>query len=394
MRALCWNGVNDLSVETVDDPTIVNPRDVVLRVDLTATCGSDLHFIDGYLPGMRAGDVFGHEFMGEVVETGPGVRDRRVGDRVVVPSFIACGSCWYCEHQLFSLCDTTNPNAALQQPALGYPTGGIYGYTHPFGGYQGSHAQYVRVPFGDVNCFPVPEAVTDLQALFVSDAAPTAATGVDFCDIAPGDTVAVFGAGGVGLMAAALARLGGAGRVVVIDRLPERLELARSRAGAETIDYTAVDSVQEALREMTGGRGPDSVIEAVGMEGHGTGAQQVYDRVKQAVRLETDRATPLREAILAVRKGGVVAVLGVYGVTDKFPTGLVINKGLTLRAAQQHGQRYVPRLLEQIAAGELDTAFLATHQMPLEDAVHGYQLFKDKADGCVRAAFRPHAPAA
>ncbi|GAB3462038.1 zinc-dependent alcohol dehydrogenase [Kineococcus endophyticus] len=389
MRALVWNGVNDLAVETVPDPHVVNPRDVVLEVSLTTTCGSDLHFIDGYLPGMRKGDVFGHEFTGTIVEVGPEVRDRKVGDRVVVPSFIACGNCWYCDRQLYSLCDTTNPNAAAQQPLLGYPSGGIYGYTHPFGGYAGSHAQFVRVPFGDVNCFPVPEAVDDLSALFVSDAVPTGFMGADFCDISPGDTVAVFGAGAVGLMAAAGAKILGAERVIVLDRLPERLAAARDHVGAETVDYSDVDSVQEALREATGGRGPDAVVEAVGMEGHGTGLQNVVDRAKQAVRAETDRATPLREAVLACRKGGVVALLGVYGLTDSFPTGVVLNKGLTIRAAQQHGQRYVPRLLHHLAAGELQTSFLATHRMPLEDAVEGYRIFKEKEDGCLRAVFSP-----
>jgi len=389
VRALVWNGINDLAVETVPDARLVNPRDVVLRVIATTTCGSDLHFIDGYLPGMLPGDVFGHEFMGEVVEVGPEVRRVRVGDRVVVPSFIACGSCWHCARGEFSLCDTTNPNAAAQQPLLGYPSGGIYGYTHPFGGYAGSHAGFVRVPFGDVNCFSVPEGVSDVAALFVSDAAPTGYMGADFCEITPGDTVAVFGAGAVGLMAAASARLMGAERVIVVDRLPERLEKARTVAGAETLDYSAVDSVQEVLRETTGGRGPDAVIEAVGMEGHGTGVQEKLDRAKQALRLETDRATPLREAILACRKGGVVSVLGVYGLTDSFPMGDIVNKGLTLRSAQQHGQRYVPRLLEHVAAGELDTAALMTHEMPLEDAVRGYEIFKEKQDGCLRAVFHP-----
>lgn len=389
MRALVWNGVNDLAVETVPDPHVLNPRDVVLEVSLTTTCGSDLHFIDGYLPGMRKGDVFGHEFMGTVVEVGPEVRDRKVGDRVVVPSFIACGNCWYCDRQMYSLCDTTNPNAAAQQPLLGYPSGGIYGYTHPFGGYAGSHAQFVRVPFGDVNCFPVPEGVDDLSALFVSDAVPTGFMGADFCDISPGDTVAVFGGGAVGLMAAAGAKILGAERVIVVDRLPERLAAARDHVGAETIDYSEVDSVQEALRETTGGRGPDAVVEAVGMEGHGTGLQNVVDRAKQAVRAETDRATPLREAVLACRKGGVVAVLGVYGLTDSFPTGVVLNKGLTIRSAQQHGQRYVPRLLRHLAEGELQTSFLATNRMPLEDAVEGYRIFKEKEDGCLRAVFSP-----
>ncbi|ABS05822.1 zinc-dependent alcohol dehydrogenase [Kineococcus radiotolerans] len=389
MRALVWNGVNDLAVETVADPTVLNPHDVVLKVSLTTTCGSDLHFIDGYLPGMQPGDVFGHEFMGVVVEVGPEVRSTAVGDRVVVPSFIACGTCAYCKREMYSLCDTTNPNGALQQPLLGYPSGGIYGYTHPFGGYAGSHAEYVRVPFGDVNCFPVPEGVDDVSALFTSDAVPTGFMGADFCDITPGDTVAVFGAGAVGLMAAASARLLGAERVIVVDRLASRLTLARDRIGAETIDYSEVDSVQEVLRESTGGRGPDAVIEAVGMEGHGTGLQNVVDRAKQAVRLETDRATPLREAVLACRKGGVVSILGVYGLTDSFPTGVVLNKGLTIKAAQQHGQRYVPRLLAHLAAGELDTSFLATHRMSLEDSVEGYRIFKEKEDDCLRAVFQP-----
>ncbi|MBF6440922.1 glutathione-dependent formaldehyde dehydrogenase [Nocardia farcinica] len=389
MRALCWNGVNDLAVETVEDPRLVNPHDVIVRVRLTTTCGSDLHFIDGYLPGMRAGDVFGHEFMGEIVEVGREVRDRKVGDRVVVPSFIGCGTCFYCTRDMYSLCDTTNPNAELQQPVFGYPTGGIYGYTHPFGGYQGSHAEYVRVPFGDVNSFVVPEGITDEQALFVSDAVPTGLMGADFCDIAPGDTVAVWGSGGVGLMAGHTARLLGAGRVVVIDRIPERLALARKHFDAETIDYTAVDSVQEALREMTGGRGPDACIDAVGMEGHGTGLQQIYDRAKQLLRLETDRATPLREAILACRKGGVVAVLGIYGLTDKFPMGVVTNKGLTIRTAQQHGQRYVPRMFDHILQGDLDPSYLVTHDLSLEDGPRGYEVFKNKEEGCVRAVFRP-----
>ncbi|WFS10968.1 zinc-dependent alcohol dehydrogenase [Rhodococcus aetherivorans] len=388
MRALCWMGVNDLSVETVEDPKLLNPHDVIVEVRLTTTCGSDLHFIDGYLPGMRESDVFGHEFMGDVVEKGAEVTSVNVGDRVVVPSFIGCGACWYCDHDLYSACDTTNPNAAMQQPLLGYPSGGIYGYTHPFGGYQGSHAQYVRVPFGDVNCFPIPEGITDEQALFLSDAVPTGYMGADFCDISPGDTVAVWGAGGVGLMAAVSARILGAERVIVVDRLGERLDLA-ARLGLETIDYSAEDSMQEALRESTGGRGPDACIEAVGMEAHGTGLMQIYDRVKQALRMETDRATPLRQAIMACRKGGVVSVLGVYGLTDKFPMGLLTNKSLTLRTAQQHGQRYVPRLFEHVQAGKLDPSLLITHDMSLEDSVRGYEMFKDKKDGCVRAVFRP-----
>jgi len=388
VRALCWNGVNDLAVETVPDATIVNPHDVVLEVGLTVTCGSDLHFIDGYLPGMRQGDVFGHEFMGRVVEVGSAVTRTKVGDRVTVPSFVSCGECWYCSHDMPSLCDTSNPNAALQQPVLGHPGGGIYGYTHPFGGYQGSHAQYVRVPFADTNCFVVPDGVTDVQALFVSDALATGYTGAVFCDITPGDTVAVFGAGGVGIMAAASARALGAARTVVVDRFPERLALAEAQ-GSEVLDYSSVDSVQEALREMTGGRGPDAVIEAVGMEGHGTGLQNVVDRAKQVVRASTDRATPLRESLLACRKGGVVSVLGVYGLTDSFPMGIVTNKGLTIRSAQQYGQVHVPAMFEHIQRGAIDPTPLATHTMSLEDSVEGYRLFKEKEDGCIRAVFRP-----
>jgi threonine dehydrogenase-like Zn-dependent dehydrogenase len=382
-------GVNDLQVNTVPDPRIVNPHDVVLRVRLTTTCGSDLHLLGGYIPTMREGDVIGHEYMGEVVETGPQTRDLRAGDRVVVPSFLGCGTCWFCEHDLWSLCDNTNPEPDLQEPVLGYPTGGIPGYTHAFSGYAGSHAEYIRVPFGDVNCFKVPDGVSDEQALFLSDAVPTGYMGADFCDITPGDTVAVWGCGAVGLMAQRSALLMGAGRVIAIDRLPERLALARDKVGAETIDYTGTDSVLEQLREMTGGRGPDACIDAVGMEAHGTGPQYAYDRVKQALHLHTDRGSALREAMIACRKGGTLSVLGVYGAIDKFPFGVLINKGLTLRAAQQHGQRYMPRMFEHLQRGDLDTSFLVTHRMSLEESPRGYELFKNKEDGCLRAVFAP-----
>jgi threonine dehydrogenase-like Zn-dependent dehydrogenase len=389
MRALCWNGINRLGVETVPDPTIVNPRDAIVRVILSTTCGSDLHFIDGYIPTMRHGDVIGHEFMGEIVEVGASVTRVKRGDRVVVPSFICCGSCWYCRNDLWSLCDNTNPNPELQEPLFGYPTAGIYGYTHAFGGYAGSHAQYVRVPHADTDCFVIPENVTDEQALFMSDAAPTGYMGAEFCNIHPGDTVAVWGCGGVGLMAQRSALLLGAGRVIGIDRFPERLKLARDMVGSVTIDYTAVDSVIDTLKELTGGRGPDACIDAVGMEAHGTGVQYAYDRVKQALHFHTDRGQALREAILACRKGGTLAILGVYGVMDKFPVGAMMNKGLTVRTAQQHGQKYVPRLLEHASRGELDPSFLVTHRFSLEDAPRGYEIFKHKIDGCVRAVFAP-----
>jgi threonine dehydrogenase-like Zn-dependent dehydrogenase len=390
MQALCWNGINDLRVQTVPDPEIVNPRDVILRVTMSSTCGSDLHFIDGYLPAMREGDVIGHEFMGEVVEVGREVRKVKKGDRVVVPSFICCGNCWYCQHDLYSLCDNTNPKADLQEPAFGYATAGIYGYTHAFGGYAGSHAQYVRVPHADTDCFLVPEGLRDEQVLFLSDAVPTGYMGAEFCNIHPGDTVAVWGCGGVGLMAMKSAFLLGAGRVIGIDRFPERLRMAREQVGADVINYAEADSVLDMLKDMTGGRGPDSCIDAVGMEAHGTGAEYAYDRTKQALHLHTDRGEALRQAIRACRKGGTLSVLGVYGVMDTFPIGVIVNKGLTVRAAQQHGQKYLPRLLEHVVKGELDPSFLATHRFPLRDAVKGYELFKKKQDGCVRAVFLPN----
>jgi threonine dehydrogenase-like Zn-dependent dehydrogenase len=389
MRALCWMGVNDLQVNTVPDPTIVNPHDVVLRVRLTTTCGSDLHLLGGYVPTMREGDVIGHEYMGEVVEVGPQVERLRVGDRVVVPSFLGCGKCWYCDHDEYSLCDNTHPKPELAEPELGYPTGGIPGYSHAFGGYAGSHAEFIRVPFGDVNCFEVPEGITDEQALFLSDGVPTGYMGADLAAIKPGDTVAVWGCGAVGLMAQKSAMIMGAERVIAIDRLPERLALARDVMGSETINYEESDSVLEELREFTFGKGPDACIEAVGMEAHGTGPQYAYDRVKQALHLETDRGSALREAMMAVRKGGTLSVVGVYGLMDKFPLGMLMNKGITLRTAQQPGQRYMPRMFEHVLKGELDPAILVTHRMSLEEAPKGYELFKDKQDGCVRAVFAP-----
>lgn len=389
MRALYWNGINDLRVGTVADPEIINPHDAILRVTMSTTCGSDLHFIHGYVPTMKPGDVIGHEFMGVVEEVGPEVKKVKKGDRVVVPSFIVCGQCWFCQQQLFSLCDNTHPKPELQEPLLGYPTAGIYGYTHAFGGYAGAHAEYVRVPFADNDCFHVPENVTDEQALFLSDAAPTGYMGADFCDIKPGDVVAVWGCGGVGLMAQQSAFLLGAERVIAIDGYPDRLRMAAENVGCETINYTEVDSIIDTLKEMTGGRGPDACIDAVGMEAFGTGIQYAYDRVKQALRLETDRGQALREAIMACRKGGVLSVLGVYGLIDKFPMGVIMNKGMTVRTAQQHGQKYMPRLLEHAARGELNPSFLATHKFSLEDAPRGYQMFDNKEDGCVRSVFIP-----
>jgi len=389
VRALCWEGVNKLSVEQIPDPEIRNDQDVVVRLLASTTCGSDLHLIGGYIPAMRAGDVIGHEFVGEVVEVGPAVRRHRVGDRVVVCSFIGCGRCWYCQNDLWSLCDNTNTNPGIGQALFGYETAGIFGYSHAMGGIRGAHAEYVRVPFADYGAFPIPEGVDDISALFASDSVPTGWMGADLGGVRPGDVVAVWGCGAVGQMAARAAILKGAERVIAIDRVPERLAMTEEHIGAEVIDYTTTDVAAE-LRERTGGRGPDVCIEAVGMEAHGTGPDYLYDQVKHQLRLQTDRPTAVRQAIHACRKGGSVFVLGVFGgVVDKFPLGMVVNKGLTLRGAQMHGQRYIPMLLDRIADGEISTSHLATHVMSLDDAPQGYDMFKHKKDGCVRAVFRP-----
>ncbi|WP_309117846.1 zinc-dependent alcohol dehydrogenase [Saccharothrix sp.] len=389
MKALCWEGVNDLRVQQVPDARIINDQDLVLKVGLSTACGSDLHLITGHIPFMQAGDVIGHEFMGEVVEVGPGVTRHRPGDRVVVCSFIGCGSCWYCTHDLWSLCDNSNTNPGITQALWGADPGAVFGYSHAMGGFKGSHAEYVRVPFADHTAIPIPDGVDDMSALFASDSVPTGWMGADLGGVAPGDVVAVWGCGAVGQMAARAAQLQGAERVVVIDRLDYRLEQAERVFGVETLNYARTD-IGAALREMTGGRGPDVCIEAVGCEAHSFGPQHVYDQVKSKLKLETDRPIAVRDAIHACRKGGTVFVLGVFsGLVDKFPLGAVMNKGLTLRAAQQHGQRYIPMLLDHIAAGRITTNHLATHVMPLDDAPRGYDLFKSKEDGCTRSVFRP-----
>jgi threonine dehydrogenase-like Zn-dependent dehydrogenase len=390
VKALQWQGVDKLSVGDVPDPQIRNSGDIIVKVNCTVTCGSDLHLLGGYIPFMEKGDVLGHEFIGEIVETGPDVRRHRVGDRVVVSSFIACGSCWYCDQQLYSLCDNGNTNPAITETLWGYAPGGCFGYSHAMGGNPGSHAEYIRVPFADVGAFAVPDAVSDERALFASDSASTGWMGADLGGVRPGDVVAVWGAGAVGQMAARAASLLGADRVIVIDRYDNRLYQAEKYAGAETVNYERT-KVAEELRERSGGRGPDVCIEAVGMEAHTPGPQFAYDQLKQQLRLQTDRPAAVREAIHACRKGGSVFVLGVYaGVVDKFPLGALMNKGLTVRGAQMHGQRYIPMLLERMARGELVTEHLATHVMPLTDAPEGYRLFKQKEDNCVRAVFLPN----
>jgi threonine dehydrogenase-like Zn-dependent dehydrogenase len=389
VKALCWEGVNEVAVERVPDPRILNEQDMIIKVRLSTVCGSDLHLLSGYVPAMRAGDVIGHEFVGEVLEVGPRVRRHAVGDRVVVCSFIGCGRCWYCEHGQWSLCDNSNTNPGIGQAMFGYETGAVFGYSHAMGGFMGSHAEYVRVPFADHTAFTIPDDVEDMSALFTSDSVPTGWMGADLGGVRPGDVVAVWGCGAVGQMAASAARALGAERVIVVDRFDYRLKMAEQHIGVETLDYTRTDIGAE-LREMTGGRGPDVCIEAVGMEAHSPGPQYAYDKVKQQLRLETDRPIAVREAIYACRKGGSVFVLGVFaGMVDKFPLGAMMNKGLTVRGAQQHGQRYIPMLLDRVAKGELRTDHLATHVLSLDDGAMGYDLFKNKEDGCVRAVFQP-----
>ncbi len=391
MRALCWNGVNDLRVERVPDPRILGPRDAIIKVNLSSVCGSDLHLIDGYVPTMKPGDIIGHEFMGEVVEKGPEVLRLNRGDRVITVSVIGCGKCWHCEHEEYSLCDNSNPQPAYEEAAYGHCTAGIFGYSHAFGGYAGSHAEYIRVPFADTNCFRVPDGVRDEQAVFVSDAVPTGYMAADMAGIKPGDVVAVWGCGGVGQMAMRSALLMGAEKVIGIDRYPDRLKAAQMQAGAEPLDYTRVD-VFDALLAMTGGRGPDVCIDAVGMEADGfdTGVEYWYDRTKQALGLENDRSGVLRQMIQCCRKGGTLSIVGVYGgFIDKFPMGAAMNKGLTFRMGQQHGQRYVKRLFEHIGKGELDPSYLLTHKWSLDDGPRGYRMFKEKNDACMRVVFAP-----
>lgn len=389
MRALVWHGRNDVRVDRVPDPELLNPQDAIIRVTATAICGSDLHLLDGYIPTMQKGDILGHEFMGEVVEVGSGVKKLEVGDRVVVPFPIACGSCYFCQHDLWSLCDNTNPKAALAETMFGHAPSGIFGYSHLMGGYAGGQAEYVRVPFADVGPFKVPDSLTDEQVLFLTDIFPTGYQAVESCDVRPGDTVAVWGCGPVGQFAVQSAWLLGAERVIAIDGVAERLELAHSWGRAEVIDYTKVD-VRERLNELTGGRGPDVCVEAVGLEAHGMGLPGAYDRVKQEVKLSTERPHALRQAILACRKGGVVSVAGVFGgFADKIPLGAAFNKGLTFKMGQTHVHRYLQPLLEKIEQGAIDPSVVITHKLSLDDAPDAYRRFRDKEDGCIKVMLRP-----
>jgi threonine dehydrogenase-like Zn-dependent dehydrogenase len=389
MKANCWMGKKKVSVEEVPDPKILNPRDAIVKVTSTAICGSDLHLYNGFIPTMERGDIVGHEFMGEVVELGSAVKNLNIGDRVVVPFPIACGACTACKRDLFSLCENSNPNAWMAQKLWGHSPAGLFGYSHMLGGFAGGQAEYVRVPFADVGPVKVPSGLSDEQVLFLSDILPTGYMGAEMCNIQPGDIVAVWGAGPVGQFAIASAKLLGAEQVIAIDCLPYRLKLAKERAGAtHTIDFEKAD-VYDALLEMTGGRGPDSCIDAVGLEAHSHGPMYLVDRTKQALMIETDVPVALRECIRCCRNGGTVSVIGVYGgIIDSFPMGAIVNRGLTLRAGQCHVQRYMRPLLERIERGELDPSFVVTHTLPLADAAKGYELFLNKQEGCEKVVLK------
>jgi threonine dehydrogenase-like Zn-dependent dehydrogenase len=390
MKATAWMRPNRVEVQDVPDPRILQPTDALVRITSTAICGSDLHLLDGYVPTMMRGDILGHEFMGEVVETGSEVRSLAVGDRVVVPFPIACGACWSCSHELYSLCENSNPNATMAEKLWGHSTAGMYGYSHLTGGYPGGQAELARVPWADVNPFKVPEGMPDEQVLFLSDILPTGWMGAEMCDLKGGEVVAVWGAGPVGQLAIASARLLGAERIIAIDRFPYRLAMAFDKAGATDIINYEEEDVLETLKVLTGGRGPDACIDAVGMEAHSPRIDYAYDRAKQAMRLETDRPLALREAIMACRNGGVVSVIGAYGgFVDKFPIGSVMNRSLTIRSGQCHVQRYMRPLLDRIQAGELDPSFVITHRLPLSEAARGYDLFKHKEDECVKVVLQP-----
>jgi threonine dehydrogenase-like Zn-dependent dehydrogenase len=389
MKATCWVGKHTVRVEQVPDPTILNPRDAIVKITATAICGSDLHIYDGFIPTMEKGDVLGHEFMGEVVELGRSVKNLKVGDRVVVPFPIACGNCFSCERELFSLCENSNPNAWMVEELWGHSPAGLFGYSHMLGGYAGGQAEYARVPFADVGPIKIPDGLSDEQVLFLSDIFPTGYMAAENCDVQPGDIVAIWGCGPVGQFAIKSAYLLGAERVIAIDRFPYRLRMAREKGGAETINYEEVDTY-DALMEMTGGRGPDACIDAVGMEAHASNLVGVYDRVKQAVMLETDRPIVLREAIMACRNGGTVSVPGVYGgFLDKVPFGSAMNRSVTIKTGQTHVQRYTRPLLERIENGDIDPSFLITHRLPLDDAPRGYEIFRNKQDDCMKVVLRP-----
>jgi threonine dehydrogenase-like Zn-dependent dehydrogenase len=378
-----------MEVREVPDPKILNKRDAIVKISSTAICGSDLHLYNGFLPLMEPGDIMGHEFMGEVVEVGSEVDNLKVGDRVVVPFPIACGNCGACKAQAYSLCENSNPNAYIAEKMLGHSPSGIFGYSHLTGGFAGGQAEYARVPFADVGPLKVPEGMTDEQVLFLSDILPTGYMGAEMCGIKPGDTIAVWGCGPVGQFAIASAYMLGAERVIAIDRFKYRLDMAREKVGAITINYEEVDSVADVLNDLTAGRGPDHCIDAVGVEGHSHGLLYAHDRMKQVLRMQTDRPIALREAILSCRNGGTVSVIGVYtGLIDKFPMNAVMNRSLTIKTGQCHVHRYMKPLLERIQRGDIDPTFMITHRLPLSQAPEGYRIFNNKEDNCEKVVLK------
>jgi threonine dehydrogenase-like Zn-dependent dehydrogenase len=389
MKASCWMGKRSIEVRDVPDPKILNDRDAIVKISSTAICGSDLHLYNGFVPTMQSGDVLGHEFMGEVMEVGRGIKNLQVGDRVVVPFPISCGACAMCRRQLYSCCENSNPNAWMAEKLWGYSPAGIFGYSHMLGGFPGGQAEYARVPFADVGPLKVPADLPDDKVLFLSDIFPTGYMGAEMCDIQKGDVIAVWGAGPVGQFAMKSAFLLGAERVIAIDRYPYRLQRAKQATGAEILNYEERD-VHDALKDMTGGRGPDACIDAVGLEAHMPGPLYAYDRTKQAVGLETDRTYALREAIMACRNGGTVSVIGVYGgFVDKFPLGSVMNRSLTIKTGQCHAHRYLKPLLERIQKGEIDPSFVISHRLRLADAPRGYDMFVNKDDDCLKVVMKP-----
>lgn len=388
MKAVCWQGTKHVEVEKVPDPRILNPRDCVVKITSTAICGSDLHLYDGFIPSMKRGDILGHEFMGEVVEVGPGVKNLKTGDRVVVPFDISCGGCFHCHRKEFSLCDNSNPNPEITDKLYGSPSSGLFGYSHMMGGYAGGQAEYARVPYADVGPLKIPEGIDDDRVLFLSDIFPTGYMAADNCGIEPGDTVAVWGCGPVGLFAIQSAYLLGAERVIAIDRIPERLAMARDLCKADIINYEDADVIDE-LKLRTGGRGPDRCIDAVGMEAHGSDLLSYMDKVKTNLLLETDRPAALRQAIQACRKGGTISIPGVYGgIIDKVPFGAAFGKGLTMKMGQTHTQKYMPLLLDLVLEGKVDPSFVITHRLTLDDAPSAYRKFQKKEDGFVKVVMR------
>jgi threonine dehydrogenase-like Zn-dependent dehydrogenase len=392
MKALCWHGTEDVRVDTVPDPKIQNPSDAIIKITSTAICGSDLHLYDGLVPTMRDGDVLGHEPMGEVVEVGSDVHKLKKGDRVVVPFTISCGKCFFCQKGLFSLCDNSNPNAEIAQKVMGQSPAGLFGYSHMLGGFAGGQAEYLRVPFADVGPVKIPESLSDEQVLFLSDIFPTGYMAAENAEIQPGDAVAIWGAGPVGQFAIKSAWMLGAERVIAIDRVPERLQMAAQQGRAEIINFEET-GVYDRLMEMTGGRGPDRCIDAVGTEAHARGSIDAWlDSIKSSVYLATDRAHVLREAIMCCRKGGTVSVPGVYvGLLDKVPFGAAMNKALTIKSGQTHVQHYTEPLLKKIEDGEIDPSFVITHRLSLNEAPGAYKTFRDKQDGCIKVVLKPNA---